>query len=131
MRGSFPIEGDAGKRWAWTDHVVTTFPVGANTNKTFTITGWVPAATISKAMGDSAKDRVSVIINDKEVASKEFDSDDVFSIVVPWDKINSVVHGRDFANIEIRASRSFVPSDTGGSADNRRLALIIYSIKFR
>ncbi|ANB71483.1 hypothetical protein AYM40_03190 [Paraburkholderia phytofirmans OLGA172] len=131
VRGSFPIEGDPGKRHAWVGpSTFFTFPIEQTpSDKSLLVSGWVPAATIAKTTKTQGSDRISVVVNGTEVASKEFIDDDVFTISVPLKSVRVAARDADYAEVEIRASRSMVPAEAGSSPDTRRLAFTLTSIK--
>jgi len=131
VRGSFPIEGDPGKRHAWVGpSTFFTFPIEQTpSDKSLLVSGWVPAATIAKTTKMQGSDRISVVVNGAEVASKKFIDDDVFTISVPLKSVRVAARDADYAEVEIRASRSMVPAEAGSSPDTRRLAFTLTSIK--
>ncbi|MEX3972090.1 hypothetical protein [Paraburkholderia caribensis] len=132
LRGSFTIEGDPGRRHAWvgpTSYI--TFPASAmNKGGALQVNGWVPAAKISAATKSSEKDQISVVVNGKSVASKEFTTDDAFEISVPVDTVRASVGDNDFIEVTLQATRSFVPAEVGLGPDKRRLALTVSAIGF-
>ncbi len=133
FRRSFPLEGDANRRFSWIGpQSRLTLAVGPDKrNRTLTVKGWMPATMISNALKFDRKTRLSVLVNGKEVAAREFETDEAFTLQVPWSAVSAALGSARFADIELCASRSFVPAESGLGDDKRRLALTIQSIKFQ
>ncbi|WP_153100480.1 hypothetical protein [Paraburkholderia hayleyella] len=133
LRGSFAIEGEPGKRQAWVGpQTHATLVVDkARQNKSLTVTGWIPATMISRALKTPGKVTLTLWVNGKKVASHDYSHDDTVQLSAPWSQVAPALGTSRFAEVEIRASRSFVPAQAGLSPDIRRLSFMIQTIRFQ
>jgi predicted GH43/DUF377 family glycosyl hydrolase len=133
LNGSFPIEGEPGKRHAWIGpSAAIALVLGeSQQNKDLSISGWVPAALISSKTKNKVPMRVDVLVNGKTVTSRTFAGDDLFALTAPWAAVENALHGSDIANVEIHSSKFMIPADTDGSPDRRALSMQIWTIKFQ
>ena len=133
LRGSYELEGEAGKRSTWLGPISYTTLTSDKSvaGKTLTFEGWVPAKTIATAIKQTGSQTISIIARRKVIAKQIFIQDDIFSLTVPWSDIEPLIGIDGTLDLEINSDRSFIPSQHIESKDSRNLALILYRIRFQ
>ncbi|MDP2587489.1 MAG: hypothetical protein Q8P33_01780 [bacterium] len=130
--GSFGIQDtpDGGMAWAGEHAQITLIPDERHRDGSLVVKGWVPARTITEGTGEGGPSVITLVVGGREVASQQHSEDESFSIAVPWHELEDLYRLTGTIELEIRASKSFVPAQIGDSADERVLAMRISSIRF-
>lgn len=133
LRGSYGIEGEAGKRYAWVGPTayITLYADPSVSGKMLTVEGWAPAELIARSTQQAGPQTIAIIANGKTIAKRSFTKDDPFVLTTPWGEIDPLLADKDTLDLEIKSDRSFVPSRYGDSPDVRDLALIVKRIRFQ
>lgn len=133
VRGSYGIEGDAGRRFAWlgAESYMTLTVDESVVGKVLKVEGWVPAETISIATKQTKPQTISIIVRGKIIAKQAYTKDGKLFLSVPWSKIEPLLGSEGTLDLEIKSDKSFIPSRHSDSKDNRNLALVLTSIQFQ
>ena len=133
FRGSYEIEGEAGKRQVWVGPKSTISLSTTNLlpGKNLIVQGWAPAAMISKSPNKDGPQTISLAINGESLIKQSFIKDESFTLTIPWSKLERFVVSADSIDLEITSDRSLTPSSNSASTDSRNLAFVLKYIGFK
>lgn len=137
LSGSYEIEGDAGNRSSWVGpkSSITLATVDSSgkslVGKTLVIEGWVPAAMMANTTKQNGPQTISISVNSKIIAKQSFNTDDTFTLSVPWADVDHLIGADGSLDIELSSDRSFVPAKYSNSNDARDLAYKVTRIHFQ
>jgi predicted GH43/DUF377 family glycosyl hydrolase len=132
LSGSYGIDGETGKRFTWVgpkSHI-SLIPEQDQKDKALVVRGWVPEKLMTDTTKQSGPNVISLIAKGQTLASINVTSDEAIALSVPWSDLQRISAPGEVLNLEINASRSFIPAQFGESQDKRDLALIITTIRF-
>lgn len=132
LRGSYGIEGEAGKRFTWVGPKasISLMPEPNQNGKALVVRGWVPAKTVADLTKQSNSTSIFLVAKGQIIAKMNSSRDQEFVISVPYPDWWPLVTQGENIDLEIHASRSFIPVQFGKSTDVRDLALMITTIRF-
>jgi predicted GH43/DUF377 family glycosyl hydrolase len=132
LSGSYGIEGDAGKRFTWVGPKasISLLTESNQKEKALVVRGWIPAKEIADVTKQSTPTTISLITKGRTLSRINISKDQEFVISVPCFDLWQLFAPGEIIDLEINASKSFVPAQLGKSSDLRDLALMITAIRF-
>jgi hypothetical protein len=127
LRGSYPLEGDPGKQYAWLSNLASLTLVPKFPPKRLIIDYNYPLDTLSKSDPRFSKMEIELFVNGRKVTARTIDKDGSDQIAADVSQL--AISAGDDVEIHIVADKALMPS-AHGLNDKRLLSMIVSKIYF-